>query len=280
MNLGFLNKVVVKGEVKVSQRSLKDKAPAAGSDLRVYHTGAVYPSEEFAKLFNLEYQPKIEVEGKGLVYGENPGMGLDIFRSSDYASIESEQPFLVIAAVSRKQGKIDVFRGCEYDMEGKPKSSVFTQGATSFGKEELISMLEEMYNVTLDKDTKPYVDLKVVGSGDGLDMPWVNLNGSAVYHVPKKVSRGKLKGETSYVRREHLLLWALVPTEWTEGADIKLSGTVYNEEALKAENDEVDAPDDVDQSGEEFNPDMLSDGPLMSDGRLIGEPLERAAVVE
>ncbi len=236
--LSFLQKVVVKGEMKTSTRAHVVKAPAAGADLRVYANGTVYPSEDFVKLFNLEYQPKVvhvfasETAGeepiKKLKYGENAGNGLDIFESNNYGAIESPQNFIVLAAVSRKEGKLDLFRGCDYDEAGNPKQSVLVQGSSTFAKTVLIPMLEKVYGVKLDKETAPFVDLKVVGHGDKFDLPIRNDNGSSVYNLPKALARGDNKGQVLTVRRENVYLWALVPMAMVEGAgEIILSGPTF-----------------------------------------------------
>lgn len=254
MGLGFLNKVVVKDEVKQSVRLPKEKGPADGSDIRVYHNGATYPSEAFAKAFNLEFQNKevITIKGKDgaentieLKYGINPGMGLDVFKVSDYPAVHSESDFLMLAAVPRTAGKIDLFRGCEYNNDGTPKALVTAQGSTTFGKEVLIPMLKEVYNIELNKETLPYVDLKVVGSGENYDLPWINSSGTEVYNIPKRYTRGQFAGQATYVRRENLLLWALVPSEMVADLPpIELSGPTFREDVLSANNEPEEGDDD------------------------------------
>lgn len=233
--LSFLQKVVVKQDVKVSTRTHETKKPAEGSDLRVYYNGEVYPSEKFAQRFNLEFQPKEKVPtgnedgGFELEYGENPGNGLDVFSSANFGGIENaEQTFIMLTAVPRTEGKLDLFKSCEYDEEGQPKTSVLVQGSTTFGKAVLLPMLKEVYGIELDKTTMPCVDLTVVGHGDKFDMPWRNANGSEVYRIPKTLARGEEKGKVTTVRRENIYLWAMVPSEWLqEAGPIVLSGPAY-----------------------------------------------------
>jgi hypothetical protein len=273
--LSFLSQVVVKDEVKISVgRVAKEKAPAEGSDIRVYHNGAVYPSDEFAKAFNLEFQPKVVVptealDDKGAVinelkYGVNPGMALDVFRSNDYPAVVSPTVFIMIAAIPRNAGRSDLFKGCDYNADGTPKTLVTVQGSTTFGKETLLPMLKEIYDIDLNKDTMPYVDMKVVGSGEKFDMPWFNSNGTEVYNIPKRVNRGDKKGEATYTRREKLLLWALVPSEWllevTE--PIVLSGPAYREEALTATASAEKVEDDSDDS--EVTEEVITDAEAFS----------------
>jgi hypothetical protein len=253
MGLSFLNKVIVKDEVKQSVRLPKDKGPADGSDLRVYYNGAVYPSEAFAKAFNLEFQNKevVTIPGKDgeeatteLKYGPNPGMALDIFKASEYPAVKSEDDFIMITAVPRTSGKTDLFKGCEYNTDGTPKAIVTAQGSTTFGKEVLLPMLKEAYDIDLDKEKNPYVDLKVVGSGESFNEPWINSNGTEVYNIPKRYTRGQFAGQATYVRRENLLLWALVPTAMTADLPpVELNGPTYLEIALSA-GVEVDADGD------------------------------------
>jgi hypothetical protein len=98
----------------------------------------------------------------------------------------------------------------------------------------------------------------VVGNGPSFDLPWVNNNGSEVYNVPKRFTRGKNAGEATYMRREKLLLWALVPSEWLEDTKaIALSGPAYKEETL-ADAPTVTSADDEDVEVAE-NEEVLSE---------------------
>lgn len=260
--LAFLNKVVIKNDKQVASKSSNSKRPSEGADLRVYHTGAVYPSEELVAMFNLEYNK------------ERTGNGLDVFEGAKYHGFESENNCIMIAAVSRKAGRgADIFKTCDYTEAG-PKASVLDQGATTFGKSSLIPMLEKAYGVILDKDEKPFVDMKVVGCGEHFNEPFMNSNGSEVYFVPKQVAAGEAKGNWTTVRREKLLLWALVPMDYLEGLTepIVLSGPVYREQLDVHEEPVAEEGMTDDMAAEAFTPPAEEVTQAEPDPEPVAEP--------
>jgi hypothetical protein len=167
-----------------------------GLAIRVTHTGAIYPSPDLVAKFNLEYTDK---------GSEEKGNGMDVINSKQWAQIKDlPAPMLFIAAVPRSEGKCTLFQQVGFTEDGKPVTSVLTQASTTAGN-NLKAMVKDVYGIDLDKD-RTYVDLVVV------DEPLPSSE-SGIYNIPKTVARGPKKDETTYVRREKLVIYPFVPAE-------------------------------------------------------------------
>ena len=169
------------------------------ADLRIYANGSVYPSKELVAEFQLQYQPK---------NSENPGYAFDVIVSSEYGACKDfKRNILMIAAVEKNQPKVDLFSSTVYDKEGNPIADVMTQGSNTFGK-QLLEKLKEVEGITLEEGK--FVDLLIIR-----EYPFKTPND--IYLLPKTVSRGEHKGELTYIRRENITLYPLVPVDALSG---------------------------------------------------------------
>ena len=224
MNLDFLKDVQLE--------TVKTTAPAArtkkvrlpeNADIRVFSNGQIYPSKAFADANNLEFTAKDAVKGNGM----------DIFPSTEWAMLSALPEKVIFGAVVPKdEAKVDVWGSTKYDEKGEPKASVLTQGSATFGKNRLVPMLADCYDI--DWENTDYVDLKFL-----TDTPMVSPNG--IYIVPKIVSAGPKKGEPTYIRRENLNICPLVVVD-SEADPIP---TTPEEVVASAQGDEVPAIDEA-----------------------------------
>ena len=195
MNFDFLKNVelVVPETTKAVTRNTADKTPE-GLALRVFANGKVYPSAKLVSQFGLEYANKDSVVKTN---------GLDVFKSADWPMfpVNPDNPLIFIAPVSKGEPKIDLFGQVGYNEDNTPKNSVMEQGGGSFGK-ELVEMVESVYGITLEKGE--YVDLEVKEE-------YKIKSPNDVYYIPKTVTRGARKGETSVIRRENIDVMPLAP---------------------------------------------------------------------
>jgi len=197
--LSFLKNITLQPNSLVKQAAAPKTAVAKNpttADLRVYRSGAVYPSAKLVTACMLEFVARdSDVETNGF----------DIFSSKDFINTKTlAESFLFIAMVPKSEPKVDLFGSTVYEKDGSPKADVLTQGAVTFGK-ELLELIESAYGITL-KEGQNYIDLKIVQ-----DDPFTLEDG--IYWVPKKVSRGEKKGQVTLVRREDLTLYALAPVQ-------------------------------------------------------------------
>lgn len=196
--LDFLSQVTVEAVIvpvkSPVSRTPKVLQPTDGvADIRIWENGAIYPSNALIAEFNLEYTAKD---------AEESGNGLDFIDSSLMPSIKTPQRFLALAITPRKSGKIDVFRGTTYKEDGTPAASVATQGTAMFGKETLLPLIKEVYNVVSNEEG--FIDL-IIYRNNGITSP------ANFFHFPKTVTRGEAKGTTSYVRRNDAILFPYCP---------------------------------------------------------------------
>lgn len=195
MGLDFLKSISL-SETPVTQRTGRvamNKHPENGAQLRLFHDGSIYPSQELVDTYNLEYTAK---ESKEVTYG------FDIIDTNNFPNYPKDKQRLVFVALTPKSNpKVDLFGSVGYNEDGSIKNSVMDQGSNTTGK-WLITLLEEVYNVTLFPEGIKYVDL-VINTEFGLTTP------NNIYHFPKVVSRGDKKGEISFVRRTDTTLWPL-----------------------------------------------------------------------
>lgn len=179
------------------------------ADLRIFKDGSVFPSEALVADFNLEYQ----ATGSDI-----KGLGFDVIDSRQFPNTREFTPaFIMIAPVDKKAGKVDLFNACTYGKDGKPLVSVMDQGSNSFGKTLLI-MLKEVYGIELDGKTpgSDFIDLNIEAVASVREQLAKATGG--IYNVPKTVSRGEGKGLGTYVRRENLDIYVLVPAEYSTTA--------------------------------------------------------------
>ena len=241
MDVSFLKDIKLEAVVKSAPKS-RSAAPTLpeNADLRVFKNGKVFPSKAFAERAELEFVTKVD----GIVSGN----GLDIFSSLDWGMIQGKLPqeVMFLATVPKSLAKVDMWASTKYDESGTPKASVFTQGSNTFAKTQLVPMLAAVY--AIDWEVTDYVDLEVVQ-----DSPIVSPTG--VYHLPKKVTTGKYKGESTYIRRENLNICPLVVKDAkTSGVaapkqmDMFTENPLPPEEALDNETPPI-AADNVDYHG-------------------------------
>lgn len=181
----------------------KERIPTT-ADLRVFSTGAVYPSAALVASQDLEYR------NKGV---EPTGNGFDVFKSADWAlTAKLPQSFLIIGALPKNSGKVDLFDQVRYNADGNkedgnngatPMTSVLEQGSPTFGK-QLIIWLEEVYGVT--PNAEGFIDLVIVQAH-------ALKTANNVYNIPKLIARGEKAGELSYQRREDMTYFPLAVAE-------------------------------------------------------------------
>lgn len=211
MNLDFLNNVKLEEVATKTKISTKIIKLPVDADLRVFSNGSIYPSESFAKDFDLEYRNKeVVVEGGE---PEIVGNGLDVFSSLKWGMIQGKLPkeLLFVSAVAKTAPKADLWANTKYDGD-VPKASVFTQGCATFGKNTLLQMITDVYGI--DFSTVDYVDLSVVRD-QTVSHP------SGIYNIPKTVASGKNKGKDTYIRRNNIDIYPLVLSENQPEAEVK-----------------------------------------------------------
>ena len=203
------------------------------ADIRIWKDGSVYPSQALVDKWNLNFTPRTFDEATGKWSDEPGGYGFDVFHTADYPAIKGPN-MVAIVPVPRSLGKIDLFASCNYytkkDAEngdvpegakvGDPVTSVMEQGSNTFGK-ELLKMLNVSYDVV--PNAEGYIDLLVFGD------PIKNVNGSEIYNIPKKLKKGDKAGELSYVRREKVSVFVLIPTDDSETTDTLEEGPAKEE---------------------------------------------------
>lgn len=237
----FLKKAVVVAEEqpKKSAPARKERTPL-GMALRLFYDGSIYPSEALIKRFNLEYSAKVVNEVQELVMPAVVGNGFDVFSSVDYPAFKIDGKVICIAPVSKTAPKVDLFASVGYDEKGAPKASVLDQGSVTFGKDNLIPMLEAVYGIKLDKTGKTFIDLRFAGPDLTENTHFELPDNKTITYFPKKIVRGEKKGETSVERRENPQWWALIPAEeaasgGAEPTEVKEEIPVREEAAMVAE---------------------------------------------
>jgi len=204
MKLDFFNDISLK-EAVVKTRGTVNTEPEKGAHLRLFKDGRTFPSEKLVTDHNLEYVDK----------GEVTGNGFDIIDSKESPHYPQENPrVIMIALTSKSSPKVDLFGSVGYNKDNTPKTSVLTQGSVTTGK-WLITLLEDVYDITLFPEGTTYVDL-VINTQYGVTTP------NNIYQMPKRVNRGEHKGEVTYQRRTDTTLWPLTIWEAPTVDDILL----------------------------------------------------------
>lgn len=227
-------------------RKQRNPAPAIVA-IRVWKDGSIFPSQAAVDKFDLEYRPAtITKEPLKLKDGETEadqkfrnkydfpkgtGNGFDIIDSRLWAQFKSEGAMLFIIPVLKSLSKVDLFNTVAYEEDGSPKSSVMEQGTATYGKDVLIPAIEEIYGIKFNRSAVPgsedglvpsieaitdgvdFVDLAIFESlGEGADAVNIVENFSKpIIHVPKRITRGKDKGQADYERRENVKVHGLAP---------------------------------------------------------------------
>lgn len=224
--------------------------------IRLWYDGSVYPSQGLVDRFDLEYSARevddspvadIVPPGPGVEPAEPAkvrfkpinGNGFDVADSEDFKAFQTPQR-LLIAALTPKAGlKVDLFGSVGYDDNDNPLIGVMDQGANTFGKTFLIPSVEEIYGLKFKVPGKAekkdeqgnviasaveevagleYVDLLFLGvdgeNSSGFRLP----EGKSTAFLPKRVSRGEKRGETTVVRRVNPELFVLYPASLIDEA--------------------------------------------------------------
>ena len=197
----------------------KERNPE-GLTIRVFRDGSVYPSLELVEKFGLEYVAK----DAAMV-----GNGFDVIDTQLFPQFQVGKRILIISSAQKNLPKVDLFGSTTYEENGKPKASVIDQGSKTFGTDDLIPMIEEIYGITFYKSAvtakvateksaavgasaevegEEFVDMVLVAN-PATNAPW-KASRDVVY-IPKKVSRGKDKGTVSTQRREKPEFYAFLP---------------------------------------------------------------------
>lgn len=263
MSLSFLN------NIQVAAAAVKNAAPrAAGStlkkerqpstaDIRIWKSGAAYPSDALVAEFGLEYQKKDN---------QDRGFGFDIINAlSMNAQLSGiTEDFLLIGAVDRSEAKVDLFGSCAFDDAGEPMSKVGEQGSVTYGKATLLELLETVYKVVPNE--AGFIDLSFVRS-----TPIASPNG--IFLVPKTVMRGANAGKPAYERRENVTFYPLVPTSTlTESEAVPTSDSTVDPNQLEAEFPKEAVSTTTSASSTEQ--DVTYDGTLSLDQTERAEPTD------
>lgn len=250
--LSFLKTAVIEDpteKAKASSGPRKQRNPnPTFLGIRLWKDGSVFPSQSAVDKFDLEYRggtkeivPAVPAVGKEgdenyvaakparTVFVPNPegtpGNGFDIIDSREWNQYKGEGNLIFLGVVPKNESKVDMFARTGYDAEGKPLTSVMDQGTKTFGTDSLISMVEEVYGTKLD-DKKEYVDLAIVSETEGVNIP--ETFSKPIMFSPKKTARGKDKGTPTYVRRENMPLFLLVPQEVLEASEPEVTIAASN----------------------------------------------------
>jgi hypothetical protein len=231
----------------------KEWNPTEGLAIRIWNDGSVFPSQQLVDYFDLKFRNKFKDEevaaAKETKTKLDLGMGFDIVDTQEFPVLQTPTRLLFISPVHRSLGKVDLFGSVSYnEIDGTPLYNVMTQGATTFGKSSLIPKIEEIYGVVFGRPAveakeavaeerdaegkittkaKPaieaqeaiegpeYVDMVLVANPTTKE-PWTLPSGKAVAFLPKTVSRGEKKGETTVERRENPVFYAFLPKSMVE----------------------------------------------------------------
>jgi hypothetical protein len=130
------------------------------------------------------------------------------------------------------------------------------QGSKTFGAEILLPMLREVYGV--EPNEEGFIDLNLVANpatGEGWSF------GDTPVYVPKVLSRGKVKGQKSVIRRENSVFYVLHP-------DMETAGKVQAEAQEVAADTEEQVDQEiiqVDPSSEKLSADLAQESETQGD---------------
>jgi hypothetical protein len=172
--------------------------PGEGLILRVFANGRVKPSKALVEAFKLEY-------------GVDGDCGMDFFSSNDWSTYpKTEKPVIFSAFVPRTEKKISLF-GSYRLVEPEKRISIFSQNVKT---PELWELIKSTYAI----NEALYVDL-VVNTELGVKTE------NGIYNIPKRVAKGEKKGQATYVRRENIILYPLIPVALTESKEVEQRAT-------------------------------------------------------
>jgi hypothetical protein len=277
--LAFLKTVSVIAVAEPAKRAggggaRKEWNPTEGLVLRLWKSGAVYPSQEMVDKFDLEYRNCLTEEQEEAIKAdtlEKPamGFGFDVADTQDFPAFKVDGRYLIISSVPKdvKGGRVDLFGTVTYNEEDNtPKLKVFDQGNTTFGKDFLIPRIEEIYGITFAKaavaavEAKPAetdAEGKVIKSAvearaavpavegvEYLDLILLGQEGEnsdpfslpvgKIAYFPKIVSRGDAKGESTVARRENPQMYILYPKIWLDEEKAQAAGEDPRQETVPA----------------------------------------------
>lgn len=171
--LGFLQNIAVVAQEEPAKRPggggvRKEWNPPTGLVLRIWASGAVYPSQELVDTFDLEYKNALTTEQEeaikaGTMEKPNMGFGFDIADSAEFGFINVGGNRCLIISPVRKDdeaGRVDLFNTTRFNEDGTPKLSVMDQGLVTFGKDFLIPKIEEIYKIIFAQPAQPAVEAK------------------------------------------------------------------------------------------------------------------------
>lgn len=236
MKLDFLKDVTVSAapiaQKTAAPRVAKQRQPEGEvTTIRLFKDGSVYPSQHLVDLKGLEYGPRDE--NKKAV-----GNGIDVIDSRDMTSqFSSPTPFVGVAFVPRAEGRTDLFASCQYKGDDTPMSTVGTQGSTTYGKDQLIPLLQQVYGADFSFGEEGYVDLQVLGADYELTSP------DGRFFIFKTINRGPNKGKKDYAIRTNVSIYPLVPVsaEQDTVTDPKVAETAALAVDTKAQQEDADA---------------------------------------
>jgi len=214
-SLDFLNEIKIQEVAKTAPRIAKKANSNPNPEfmgIRIWKSGKVYPSQALTDAFCLEYPTKIvstDEEGNTVMtLPDVSSNGLDVFALSDWSQIDSQtrqtNKVLLIGVSPKTSAKIDLFGNVRYNQDGTPVSSVMEQGASTFGTDSLIPMIESTYSTQFNEEG--YIDLEV---NTKFNLKSKAMNG--IFMIPKVISRGKDAGKADVVRRENIDVFPLTP---------------------------------------------------------------------
>ena len=254
-SLDFLNEDFALNEVARNEKTVrvaqKDRCPDASfMGMRVWASGAVYPSAKLVETFFLEYPKAVVTQKPKMLKGNEPALdtagqpimekeydtegakafGFDVIDSKAWGKqYPQDRPRILCVGVTPKvEAKVDLFKRVDYSDAGNPVTSVMDQGAATFGKKQPIPLLQEVYGITIPE--KGYVDLEVK-TGFNLSQ----LSSTKKFYLPKVISRGDSVGSPDYVTREGIDIFPLVPVVAAEQNNEPPQGASVNTMAGVAE---------------------------------------------
>jgi hypothetical protein len=231
MNLDFLASAtledVAESKAVVRTGGQKKVRNPQGLAIRVFRTGEVYPSQELVDKFALEYAGK----------DAEHGYGFDVIDTDLFPSFKVAQRVILISPVKKAAGKVDLFGVTSYDKEtGAPLASVMNQGAKTYGKDDLIPMIEEIYGIKFgtEEGQVEFLDLQLIAN-PATGEPWTTPR--EIAFIPKAISRGPNKGSVNTVRREKPQLYVLAPVSSTESNDSENAQSSDDQSAVNEANE-------------------------------------------
>lgn len=265
--LQFLKSAVVE-EVQATTRGTggvrKERNPE-GLAIRLFRSGAVYPSQALVDKFDLEYKTGTPTEVKAanksmeslekvagaeveaakskivFQFPDGEGNGFDLIDSIQWHQLKVGEGFrmLFVSPVPKNEAKVDLFGIVRRDEKtGEPTQSVLEQGAATKGA-IMLQMVKEAYGIDLLTEVEgnpDFVDLVITEEVEGFNV--TEKFSQPISMFPKVVARGKDEGKPTYERRDNAKIYALIPVSMlgtaTEGQEGKSNTTVPGKKSVEA----------------------------------------------